>query len=80
MQTTVNSATAHGSGVVGTAVATAAIAFGMAYFAVSSAIAEESAEMDTTERLLSGGNRARTLAALERYNRGEFVSQELIEL
>jgi uncharacterized protein YhdP len=72
MQATVKSESAHGSGVVGAAVATAAIAFGMAYFAVSAVVSDEAEEVDTTEHLLTGPNRARTLLALEQYNQGDF--------
>jgi len=81
MKSTVHTPTAHSGGGLLDAVAAAAIAFGVGYLAVTSASStqEECAEMDTTERLLSGGNRSRVLAALAQFEKGQFNKKSLIE-
>lgn len=67
-------------GIVAGAIAIAA--FGVAGLAASSGAerAQETDSMDPTKRLLSGGNRARTLAALKRFEQGQFVQHDVNEI
>ena len=79
MKTTFSAFTGYSPLLSSLAVASVAfIALGVVY--LMNAVAEESDDSDTTTRLLSGGNRARILAALERDRNRQFVAHELIEV
>lgn len=67
---------AFGGTINSVAVVTAALAVGALHVAGWNAGGDE---MDTTDRLLSGGNRDRILAALARAEAGEVVTHELIQ-
>ena len=75
--------------VAGAALFTAALAFGLMHLIAEPAAqpaapapddAPDPDEMDTTEYLLSGPNRAVILAAIERDRQGLYVQHDLIEL